>query len=237
MGSYICFDRLVTVESREAVKENQLLTHEGPCGLCSSLQDLSIYMTSPNVTSLDSICTSRILVDFNDGVTCYVEAGFSEPCASIRAYKMLQTSRLCGDFCDERNIGTSVYSERPPTCELDDCLLCDELISWKKFKRFAGRTWRNSGLLSGQVRNCIEIAAIVHQNPCSPSGVEISSSRCQHRLDFCSQHSDCCSGRCQNGRCRLSKLRHGMISHQLSTGHRGTSNRFSGMEENSSSLP
>ncbi len=212
----------MTIESRDTLQENQLLTHEGACGLCSSLQDLSVFMTSPDLTSLEADCGSRIRVSFEDGVACYMDAGFSEACASIRGYKTLQSSSLCVDFCRTETAVSN--TGRPPSCELDDCLLCDELVAGLTYKRFAGRTRRNSGLLSGHVHNCVEIAGITHQNPCAAIGEAHSPPKCQGRLSVCSQDSDCCSGRCEDRRCRISKLR-------LSLNYRGGANMSGNVDD------
>ena len=41
-----------------------------------------------------------------------------------------------------------------PNCTLDECLQCDEDESSPLFKKFGGRTRRNSGLLTAIVRDC-----------------------------------------------------------------------------------
>ena len=61
--------RLVTKPSVDHAEEHQYVTHEGPCGLCSSLQDLSVYMETPDLATIGIQCSIRALVDFYDGVT------------------------------------------------------------------------------------------------------------------------------------------------------------------------
>lgn len=158
--------RLVTVASREDVQDHQILTHEGACGVCSSLQDLSVYMETPDLASLGISCAFRAIVNFDDGVACYIEAGFTQPCALMWAYNSLQTNAECGAICVDHAVSGDPNFGPPPSCEPVECLVCDEQSSGPKFLQVAGRTRRNSGLLSGQVRNCTEIASIVHIDPC-----------------------------------------------------------------------
>jgi hypothetical protein len=85
------------------------------------------------------------------------------------AYKSLQTNLECGDTCALHAISGNPNFGPPPLCEPVECLVCDEQLSGPKFQQFAGRSQPNSGLLSGQVRNCADIAAIVQVDPCQSS--------------------------------------------------------------------
>lgn len=55
----------------------------------------------------------------------------------------------------------------PPTCYLAPCIQCDEDLAGPNFKKFSGRTRRNSGLLSGIARNCSTISPVQPVDPCT----------------------------------------------------------------------
>ena len=45
--------RLKTMPSQEEAERSlMVVTHEGPCGVCSSFQDLTVYMKIPDLASV-----------------------------------------------------------------------------------------------------------------------------------------------------------------------------------------
>lgn len=161
--------RLKTVPSREEAEKNgEIVTHEGACGACSSYHDLAVWMSNPNLAEVGIRCGFRSILDFTDGVSCYIDEGFTEGCATIWIYNSLKTSVAC-PTCPGHAINMEPNNGDAPTCELAECLQCDEEESGPLFKKFAGRTRRGSGLLSAIVRPCNSISSFVHRDPCDDS--------------------------------------------------------------------
>ena len=159
---------LSTMESEQAARaKGMYVTHEGHCGSCSSLQDLVVYMKIPDLTEVGIKCGFRAILNFNDGVVCYTGYGFSEECAKIWIYDTMNTHVQCPSCIIFATSGTP--SNLPaPGCGLVECIQCDEDRSGPLFKKFAGRTRRDSGLMSKIVRNCSAVPEVYHQDPCYP---------------------------------------------------------------------
>lgn len=154
--------------SSAALADGAILTHAGSCGLCSTTQDLSIYLIE-DFTTAGKKCATKGLFDEAAGLQCYMDIGLTEECAKIWNYDGIYDGKACGVVCvkelDDPNNGP------PPACELNDCLQCDEDKAGPIFSSFAGRTRRRSGLLSEIVRPCSSIANITH-NPCVNSNCQ-----------------------------------------------------------------
>lgn len=77
----------------EATAMGMQVTHTGACGLCSTFQDWSVYMTVPDLTEVGSRCGSRFLVNQTLGIQCFMDTGFTEGCANIWGWNSFYTSR------------------------------------------------------------------------------------------------------------------------------------------------
>ena len=138
------------------------------CGTCSSTVDLAIYIEEPDLQAKGKECGVLALSNESAAVECYQEVGFTESCAATWLYDTINTRENCLSICLS-------YLSEPPNlnqtqCPLNDCILCNELISGPYFKRYAGRTRRGSGLLSNIIRNCSELTLdVTPMNPC-PNG-------------------------------------------------------------------
>ena len=152
--------RQYTVQStnfKEAKPEQ--ITHLGPCGACSSLQDLSVYMSRTDLTEPVRSCGLQgITQGMEANVDCLQALGFSESCAVIWYYNTLNTRTVCLDVCLAQ-LNESYLTEEGV---LNDCLACDERESGPVFKRYSGRTRRNSGLASAICRPCATVARLNH---------------------------------------------------------------------------
>lgn len=142
-----------------------VLTHFQACGACSSLQDLAVY-GELDLTVMAKTCSKRL--SLSDKKTCMQAIGFSESCAEAWAYNAQQTARACALVCVS-TYGLSALlkgeENRPPVDEdgnLNPCLQCDEMMSGPGFQYSAGRTRRNSGILSEIVRPDDQVYAVPH---------------------------------------------------------------------------
>lgn len=54
------------------------ITHYGACGVCSTTQDLAVYIQFTDLTTLGVQCSVQAgLKDFEAGVRCYQRAGYT----------------------------------------------------------------------------------------------------------------------------------------------------------------
>jgi hypothetical protein len=152
---------LVDYPSRqEAEAAGAIPTHAGECGLCSSLSNLAVYAGNGDLTSPVRECG---LVGVRDGdqanIDCLLELGFDLPCAQIWFYNTRYTRTKCGRPCFAA-LGDPYHF---PDGTLNDCLQCDEDNAGPVFKKFAGRTRRNSGLATAICRPCEGLFATDHR--------------------------------------------------------------------------
>jgi len=145
-----------------AIAAGASVTHVGECGLCSSLQDLSVYVSKPDLTDPVRACG---LLGLNEGQeasrACLAEIGFTEACAQIWYYNTVNTRKECLAEC-------LLALEDPshlPDGTLNPCIQCDEDKSGPVFKAIAGRTRRGSGLASALCRPCDSVARVDHDYP------------------------------------------------------------------------
>lgn len=165
-----------------------VLTHEGPCGVCSSAADLVTWMNP----ALDQKSFQCGFVPVRAGLTgsaylsnatqCFQDLGFSRDCAYVWASNAYNTNNAnCTQTCVEWLSGQKPSLPNvPPGCDLHPCLQCDETNSGAIFEKFSGRTRRRSGILThlrqpnpsapalpiGLKRRCNETANIAQINPC-----------------------------------------------------------------------
>lgn len=141
---------------------NAVITHLGPCGACSTTQDLAAYMRHSDMVHKGRRCTNRVLMfGIASGVSCYQQLGFTKPCATIWAFNSLNTATICRKTCVRHLFSPPNLPE--PHCKLNECLQCDEQKSGPTFSRFAGRTRRNSGLRTPILRPCEGLANLHHE--------------------------------------------------------------------------
>lgn len=145
-----------------AQADGALVTHYGPCGLCSTLADLSVYMRELDLTTPVRECGIKYLSGPADQhVQCLQDLGFTKPCAQIWYYNTIHTRKECEVPCFS-TLGKPYQLE---TGALNECLQCDEDKSGPIFKAIAGRTRRNTGIASALCRPCSEVQPVVHRYP------------------------------------------------------------------------
>ena len=159
---------LHSYESKKAMLDDgATMTHWGACGVCSSLADLSVYLSYPDLTTKGTECSLRALEEFQDGIKCYQEVGYTAPCAEMWVYNGFNTKEKCLGYCASFTIFKRPNNGPAPYCKLDDCLLCDEQMSGPAFQTVAARSRRRSGLLSKIARPCDRILLVDSDGPCN----------------------------------------------------------------------
>ncbi|MBN2077990.1 MAG: hypothetical protein JW838_03435 [Spirochaetes bacterium] len=144
--------------AREAVAAGYRVTHHGACGACSPLRDLDVYLRNPDLTRAARKCAFRMS---RRGITrCLEGLGMSSPCARIWYYNIRNTARHCLGTCLRSWMRREPYNGADGS--LNRCLRCDEEKSGPLFKRYAGRTRRNSGIESEIVRGADEVLPVGH---------------------------------------------------------------------------
>eukprot|EP00827_Trimyema_finlayi_P006828 TRINITY_DN852_c0_g1_i4.p2 TRINITY_DN852_c0_g1~~TRINITY_DN852_c0_g1_i4.p2 ORF type:complete len:171 (+),score=57.04 TRINITY_DN852_c0_g1_i4:67-579(+) len=135
---------LATYPSKEACEaEGCIVTHQGKCGSCSTLQDLSVYMGTPDLTTPVRKCGFKGFFSQKQARKCLNSIGFTDNCADIWYYNTVNTKKECAGICM-----WSWITDEPRVIDdkLNKCLECDEVKSGPVFKYFSGRTRRNSGI-------------------------------------------------------------------------------------------
>ncbi|NPU93988.1 MAG: hypothetical protein HPY82_18930 [Gammaproteobacteria bacterium] len=159
--------RLATFPNRdELVASGFELTHFQACGACSTLQDLAVY-GELDLTVMAKVCSKRW--SLAEKKSCMQAIGFSEACAESWAYNAMKTAQSCALVCI-REYGLMALltgTENVPPVneqgELNACLLCDEMMSGPGFQYSAGRTRRNSGIISEIDRPDEEVYEVLHR--------------------------------------------------------------------------
>mgnify|MGYP001824604745 FL=1 len=150
-----------------AVLAGFTVTHQGRCGSCSTLRDLAIYLSTPDLTSPARDCARK--AGLKRKKQCLQQRiGFTAYCAESWAYNALNTRRECLGACLGDYGFFNLLLGRYPGPNVDEagqlrpCLQCDEDMSGAGFKYSAGRTRRNSGLQSAIKRPGSEIFPVDH---------------------------------------------------------------------------
>uniref|UniRef100_A0A6B2LHR0 Uncharacterized protein n=1 Tax=Arcella intermedia TaxID=1963864 RepID=A0A6B2LHR0_9EUKA len=143
----------------EAQLDGAYVTHNGHCGACSTLQDLSVYMQYTDLTAPVRKCGLEGILSKQLAMDCLLALGFSNPCAEIWYDNTVNTREDCFGVCMEEIFE---YYNNQGDCSLNDCLECDEVRSGPVFKGYSGRTRRNSGLFSAIWRPPATIYNVTH---------------------------------------------------------------------------
>jgi hypothetical protein len=143
------------------------VTHQYPCGACSSLRDLAVYLGSPDLTTPARQCARKLGAQRIK--RCYQESiGLSAPCAESWTYNSLNTRDACLGACVETyGLLNLIFNRYPagnnrPDGSLNACLACDEARSGPGFKYSAGRTRRGSGINSAIGRRAEDVFPVDH---------------------------------------------------------------------------
>lgn len=145
--------------------EGYHLTHYQACGACSTLSDLAIY-GELDLTRMAKTCSKRL--SFSEKFECMKEIGFTPACAESWAYNATKTGQSCALICvaEYGLIPLLTGTENKPPVdengELNACLMCDEMMAGPGFQFSAGRTRRNSGIISEIDRPDDQVYSVSH---------------------------------------------------------------------------
>ena len=150
---------LATGSEAQATEAGASITHKGACGLCSSLQNLAVYLRNPDLTDPVRECGLQGMFEGEQAnIDCLMAIGFDLPCAQIWTYNTNHTRQACLEPC----LAALEDPHHNPDGSLNDCIQCDEDQSGAVFKAVAGRTRRNSGLASALCRPCDSVYQVSH---------------------------------------------------------------------------
>lgn len=142
-----------------AIADGAHITHAGRCGTCSDLKDLAVYLRRPDLTTPVRRCAMLGAVK-PLAMRCLQNLGFTPACAETWYANARNTGRRCYAVCI-RSWASGEPSNRPDG-RLNTCLACDEAASGPVFKQVAGRTRRNSGIVTSIGRGAGEVFAVTH---------------------------------------------------------------------------
>ena len=156
---------LKNFETEDAVPSTASITHKGPCGVCSSAQDLAASISSRDrMLKLAFSCGTMYftgLRSFSTLVSCYRYAGFTESCASLWSHLTATSGELCANECIGAN--TQLNGD-PPDCALEPCGACAQTFK-QDFDVISGRTPSKSGFTEPQANPCSSFYPVVN-DPC-----------------------------------------------------------------------
>jgi hypothetical protein len=147
-------------DAAAARKAGGQVTHAGPCGLCSTLADLAVYIERLDLTEPVRQCGLKGFTGGEKAVyDCIKGLGFSDPCTQIWTWNTRHTQNACLSVC----LAELNNPYQKPDGSLNPCLQCDEDKSGAVFKNVAGRTRRNTGIANALCRPCESVTPLVHR--------------------------------------------------------------------------
>lgn len=148
-------------DEKEAAEAGAYVTHYDACGLCSTLEDMALYVEDLDIGKAVRECgIKNLATPFRDLLSCLEDLGFSKPCAQIWAYNVRNTQDKCFQVCITDN---GKYHNEDGT--LTPCLACDEKNSVPVWRATGGRSRRNMGVANNICRFCDEVRPLQHDYP------------------------------------------------------------------------
>lgn len=147
-------------ESKTLAEENGfIVTHQGICGACSNLNDLAVYLSGDLTTPVRK-CGMLTSISNYLATKCLVDLGFTQTCSQIWLFNAINTRKHCFKVCIISWIKNEPFADKDGN--LNECIMCDEVISGPIFKYFSGRSRRNSGIESEITRPGEQIYEMSH---------------------------------------------------------------------------
>jgi hypothetical protein len=161
--------RMVTYRTKEeAESDGSFPMHYGACGVCSTGQDLAIYLKYVDLTEPGTKCgTKAKLGGMEKGLECYQDFGFTPGCALTWVYDALHTGSYteCLARCAADMLVNTPYNIEDKGCKMNDCVQCDEDKSVPTFTATAGLSRRRSGQFSEINRPCSSVHQMAQTIP------------------------------------------------------------------------
>lgn len=148
-------------DEKEAKEAGAYITHYDACGVCSTLEDMALYVEDLDIGKAVRECgIKNLTAPIRDVVSCLEDLGFSKPCAQIWAYNVKNSQEKCFQLCITDN-----DSYNNPDGTLSPCLACDEKNSVPIWKATGGRSRRNMGIANNICRFCEDVKLVDHDYP------------------------------------------------------------------------
>ena len=145
----------------DAHHNNELVSHCGSCGECSTIVDIDIYeKTRLTLTSTSKTCAMLAFIGKSSVYDCFKkDVGFTNECNNCWTENVMCDLQYCKFTCllsmmiDQKNNDNESYLSRifgsyGNTEGLNSCLLCDEKMCGTDFTICAGANRRKSGITS-----------------------------------------------------------------------------------------
>ena len=144
----VCSFENVTYQSYAlAMEDKARILHCGPCGACSTLQDVRIYHeTKFTLTNTSTECAlHHTLLGSWFGSRCMrTKVGFSRPCEACWIENFECTRTHCLGVC----LLWKILNQGEPEGLLNPCFACDEKHCGPAFMACAGANRRRAGVVS-----------------------------------------------------------------------------------------
>ena len=102
------------------------VTHGGPCGLCSSLQDLSVYMEiGAGLQEKVVGCGIPARQSKSDGIACFQDIGFTQGCSVLWYYNLKNTEEECLAPCATASLLNLPSNGPPPQSAMRADAVCE----------------------------------------------------------------------------------------------------------------
>ena len=127
------------------------LAHCGPCGACSTEQDLAAYVrTRLTLTASTTQCAIRVLTGGRDAVSACMDAsvGLTPDCTRCWVDNVVCDQRACLFTCLWGLVRGERNNRDAAPGQLSPCLACDEALCGPAFVTCAGANRRRSGIAS-----------------------------------------------------------------------------------------
>jgi len=169
---------VITYESTAMAKEEcAIITHTGPCGVCSSAQDLAIMLDHGVLPQDLTACAAVYFLAANESnkdkrftelQACIEGVGFTTECAFLWAHSAAANVHFCTNECFDFGFsgGQGARNGPPPKCEYVDCLQCPFNLGFQElFLKLIGRDFDDSGIVQEYAKPCSGYYAVNH-DPC-----------------------------------------------------------------------
>ena len=174
-GKAYTVQQYASLEALTSTDGGAQLIHSGPCGVCSTAQDLSVRMaTFDAINPISVACATNYLISpdlegrFDKLIQCYTNIGFSPPCATLWAHFAATNANVCAVECvpDVTTNQIPLFLD-PPFCPAAPCVACGAAKFEGPFNQLAG-IWLsaiNTGLVEELPYPCDAFTAVPNLGP------------------------------------------------------------------------